>query len=45
MSDILPLLTPSECVLLLTDQQAGLAFGVGSTDRQSGTDGHLGFER
>ncbi|WP_255367412.1 hydrolase [Dyella sp. OK004] len=30
-----PLLTPSECVLLLVDQQAGLAFGVGSIDRQS----------
>jgi nicotinamidase-related amidase len=25
---------PAECALLLVDQQAGLAFGVGSTDRQ-----------
>ncbi|MBB4008088.1 hydrolase [Allorhizobium taibaishanense] len=30
----LPLLEPSAPVLLLIDQQAGLAFGVGSTDRQ-----------
>ena len=30
----LPLLTPSEPVLLIVDQQAGLAFGVGSSDRQ-----------
>ncbi|MEK1897205.1 MAG: hydrolase [Rhizobium sp.] len=30
----LPLLNPSEAVLLMVDQQAGLAFGVGSTDRQ-----------
>jgi len=30
-----PLLQPSECALLLIDQQAGLAFGVGSADRQS----------
>ena len=34
MSDTLPLLTPAECALLLIDQQAGLAFGVGSIDRQ-----------
>lgn len=34
MSDTLPLLTPAECALLLIDQQAGLAFGVGSVDRQ-----------
>lgn len=34
MSGIGPLLTPSECALLLIDQQAGLAFGVGSVDRQ-----------
>lgn len=33
MSD-LPLLTPDRCVLALIDQQAGLAFGVGSIDRQ-----------
>jgi nicotinamidase-related amidase len=31
----LPLLTPDLCALLLVDQQAGLAFGVGSTDRQA----------
>jgi nicotinamidase-related amidase len=30
----LPLLTPGACALLLIDQQAGLAFGVGSIDRQ-----------
>jgi nicotinamidase-related amidase len=34
MSDVGALLTPSECALLLIDQQAGLAFGVGSVDRQ-----------
>lgn len=28
------LLVPEECALLLVDQQAGLAFGVGSNDRQ-----------
>ncbi|MBV7521242.1 hydrolase [Ensifer sp. ENS12] len=30
----LPLLTPDEPLLLIVDQQAGLAFGVGSGDRQ-----------
>jgi nicotinamidase-related amidase len=30
----LPLLTPDRCVLALIDQQAGLAFGVSSIDRQ-----------
>ncbi|MBJ9985190.1 hydrolase [Acinetobacter sp. S40] len=30
----LPLITPDECVLVLVDHQAGLAFGVGSKDRQ-----------
>jgi len=34
MSD-LPLLTPDRCALLLIDQQAGLAFGVSSIDRQT----------
>jgi len=29
------LLVPEECALLLVDQQAGLAFGVGSIDRQT----------
>jgi nicotinamidase-related amidase len=29
-----PLLQPAECALLLIDHQAGLAFGVGSLDRQ-----------
>lgn len=29
------LLTPADCALLLIDQQAGLAFGVGSIDRQT----------
>ncbi len=31
----LPLLQPEDCALLLVDQQAGLAFGVGSTERQT----------
>jgi nicotinamidase-related amidase len=29
-----PLLEPAQCALLLIDQQAGLAFAVGSSDRQ-----------
>ena len=29
-----PLLAPDEPLLLIVDQQAGLAFGVGSGDRQ-----------
>jgi nicotinamidase-related amidase len=33
-SDPLHLLEPKDCALLLIDQQAGLAFGVGSIDRQ-----------
>lgn len=35
MSNTTTLLTPQECALLLIDQQAGLAFGVGSIDRQT----------
>lgn len=35
MTDTAPLLQPSECALFLVDQQAGLAFGVGSIDRQT----------
>ena len=35
MSDIDSLIKPSECVLLLVDLQAGLAFGVSSEDRQT----------
>jgi nicotinamidase-related amidase len=31
----IPLIEPAECALLLIDQQAGLAFGVGSCDRQA----------
>jgi nicotinamidase-related amidase len=34
MTDTIPLLKPAECTLLLIDQQAGLAFGVESIDRQ-----------
>jgi len=34
MNSPAPLLQPAQCVLLLIDQQAGLAFGVGSSDRQ-----------
>lgn len=30
-----PLLTPSDCMLLLVDEQAGLAFAAGSADRQA----------
>jgi len=33
MSDIL--IEPKDCALILVDQQAGLAFGVGSADRQT----------
>ena len=33
MSQI-PLLTPGDCVLVLVDEQAGLAFATGSSDRQ-----------
>ncbi len=32
--DALKLMEPKDCALLLVDQQAGLAFGVGSIDRQ-----------
>jgi nicotinamidase-related amidase len=35
MAGTAPLLTPSECALLLVDLQAGLAFAVGSVDRQA----------
>lgn len=35
MTTLLPLLQPDNCALLLVDQQAGLAFGVGSMDRQT----------
>ena len=34
METLSTLLTPTDCALLLIDQQAGLAFGVGSIDRQ-----------
>ncbi len=34
LNEVNPLLTPDACALLLIDHQAGLAFGVGSTDRQ-----------
>jgi nicotinamidase-related amidase len=34
MPEVIPLLQPHECALVLIDQQAGLAFGVGSVDRQ-----------
>ncbi|MGY4501810.1 hypothetical protein ACVWYH_005767 [Bradyrhizobium sp. GM24.11] len=34
MSDSKTLLQPNDCALVLIDQQAGLAFGVGSIDRQ-----------
>ena len=30
----LPLITPSECAVVLVDYQAGLAFAAGSSDRQ-----------
>jgi nicotinamidase-related amidase len=34
LGEVTPLLTPDDCTLVLIDHQAGLAFGVGSTDRQ-----------
>jgi nicotinamidase-related amidase len=34
MNSPAPLIQPYQCALLLVDQQAGLAFGVGSGDRQ-----------
>jgi hypothetical protein len=34
MSPHLTLLQPSDCILVLIDQQAGIAFGVGSENRQ-----------
>jgi nicotinamidase-related amidase len=34
MTNLAPLLEPAQCALLLIDHQAGLAFGVGSSDRQ-----------
>jgi nicotinamidase-related amidase len=34
MNSPAPFLEPAQCALLLIDQQAGLAFGVGSSDRQ-----------
>ena len=34
MTSSLPLVTPADCMLLLVDLQAGLAFVVGSIDRQ-----------
>jgi nicotinamidase-related amidase len=34
MNSPAPLIQPTQCALLLIDQQAGLAFGVGSSDRQ-----------
>jgi hypothetical protein len=30
----LPLITPSDCAVVLVDHQAGLAFAAGSADRQ-----------
>jgi nicotinamidase-related amidase len=35
MNSPAPLLQPAQCALLLIDHQAGLAFGVGSSDRQT----------
>ncbi len=35
MADITPLLTSSDCALLMIDHQAGLAFAVESIDRQT----------
>ncbi|WP_375787016.1 hydrolase [Bradyrhizobium sp. Pha-3] len=35
MKDIDMLLEPEDCALVLLDQQAGLAFGIGSIDRQA----------
>jgi nicotinamidase-related amidase len=35
MNDNVDLLQPDKCALLLVDHQAGLAFGIGSIDRQT----------
>jgi len=35
MNSPAPLMQPAQCALLLVDLQAGLAFGVGSSDRQT----------
>src|SRR5262249_52263106 len=45
MADIVPLLTPGGCALVLIDQQAGLAFGVGSTDQQTHLNNSIALPR
>jgi hypothetical protein len=35
MAEFDVLLEPKDCALVLLDQQAGLAFGIGSIDRQA----------
>lgn len=45
MSSTASLLAPADCTLLLIDQQAGLAFGVGSIDRQTLVDNTVAVAR
>jgi nicotinamidase-related amidase len=45
MADIIPLLTPADCALVLIDQQAGLAFGVGSTEQQAHLNNSIALAR
>jgi nicotinamidase-related amidase len=45
VADIIPLLTPADCALVLIDQQASLAFGVGSTDQQTHLNNSIALAR
>jgi nicotinamidase-related amidase len=45
MANSTSLLVPADCALLLTDQQAGLAFAVGSSDRQVLLDNSIAVAR
>jgi nicotinamidase-related amidase len=45
MADVIPLLTPADCALVLIDQQAGLAFGIGSTDQQTHLNNSIALAR
>ena len=41
----LPLITPSDCAVVLVDYQAGLAFAAGSADRQGIRSAALALEQ
>src|SRR5215469_3061911 len=43
--DSLPLITPSDCAVILVDYQAGLAFAAGSADRQGIRSGGLALAK